>query len=136
MNDKEKKILDSFTKKLVKEQPIERPSSAFLNNVMNAINAIETKESKVWKPLISTKTWLLIVASIIGSMFLLLKTTPIETPKFLSKIDTSKLISTFSIDYSLSFTTSNTVIYGVLFFAIMMTIQIVYLKNYHNKRFS
>jgi len=136
MNDKGRDLLDDFTKKLVKELPSEQPSSAFLNNVMNAVNAIEVKESKVCKPLISMKVWFLIVVSIVVSMFLLLKTEPIKRPEFLPEVDTSKLFSIFSTDYSLTFTTSNTVIYGFLFFAIMMTIQIVYLKNHHNKQFN
>ncbi len=136
MNDKLGNELDDFTKKLVKELPSEQPSSVFLNNVMNAVNDIEVKESKVWKPLISVKVWFLIVVLIIGSMLLLLKTEPIKRPEFLSKIDVSKLFSVFSTDYSFTFITSNTVIYGFLFFAIMMAIQIVYLKNYHNKQFN
>ncbi|MCF6279070.1 MAG: hypothetical protein L3J14_01855 [Flavobacteriaceae bacterium] len=135
MNDKERDLLDDFTNKLVKELPSEQPSSALLNNVMNAVNNIKVKENEVWKPLISTKGWFLIIVSIISSMFMLLKTEPIKSPEFVSKIDASKLSNLFSFDYSLNFTTSNTVIYGFLFFAIMMTIQIVYLKNYHNKQF-
>jgi hypothetical protein len=133
MNDKERDLLDSFTKKMVKDLPIEKPSNSFSKNVMNVINNLEAvKSTNVYEPLISKRTWFLIISSLIVSMVLLLKTTPIKMPNFISKIDTSGISSRFSFDISMSFTTSNVTLYGFFFLAIMAVIQFGYIKNYYS----
>lgn len=133
MNDKERDLLDNFTKKMVKDLPIEKPSNSFSKNVMNVINNLEAvKSTNVYEPLISKRTWFLIISSLIVSMVLLLKTTPIKMPNFISKIDTSGISSPFSFDMSMSFTASNVTLYGFLFLAIMAVIQFGYIKNYYS----
>ena len=92
MNDKDNHLLDSFTKKMVKEAPIEKPSIDFSMNVMDAINAIEIKKStSKFEPLISKKVWLLISAAIIASTLFLFKSGVHLNEGYLSKIDLSKL---------------------------------------------
>ena len=54
---------------------------------------------------------------------------------YLSKIDLSRLTSAISLESSYNFTISNTALYGFIFLAIMIPIQIGYLKNYHNRKF-
>jgi hypothetical protein len=133
MSDKERDLLDSFTKKMVKDLPTEKPSNSFSKNVMNVINNLEVEKStNVYEPLISKRTWFLIISSLIVSMILLLKTTPIKTPNFISKIDTSGISNPFSFDVSMSFTASNVTLYGFLFLAIMAVIQFGYIRNYYN----
>ncbi len=133
MNNKEKELLENFTKKLVKETSLEKPSMSFSKNVMNAINKLETeKEISVYQPLISKKVWLIIIGSLLGSMILLLKTAPIKMPTFLSKIDTSGISNPISFDMSLNFTASNVTVYGFVFLAIMAIVQFGYIRNYYN----
>jgi len=133
MKNKEKDLLDSFTKKMVKDLPIEKPSNIFSKKVMNVISNLETvKSTFVYEPLISKRTWFLIISSLIVSMVLLLKTKPIKMPNFISKIDTSGISIPFSFDVSLSFTASNITLYGFLFLAIMAFIQFNYIRNYNN----
>lgn len=134
MNDKEKELLDDFTKKMVKDLPIEKPSKNFSSNVMDAINNLEVETIKSsYEPLISKRAWFIIIASLIASMILLLKTTPIKTPEFMSKIDLSGIISNpLSFDMSISFSASNVTIYGFVFLAIMAVIQFGFIKNYYN----
>jgi hypothetical protein len=133
MSNKERDLLGDFAKKMVKELPVEKPSISFSNNVMNAINNLEIQKStNVYEPLISKRTWLLIVASLVASMFLLLKTTPIKTPNFLSKINTIGISNPFSFDVSMSFTASNITIYAFVFLAIMAVIQFGYIRNYYS----
>ena len=133
MSNKERDLLDSFTKKMVKDLPIEKPSNSFSKNVMNVISNLEAvKSTYVYEPLISMRTWFLIISSLIVSMVLLLKTKPIKMPNFISEIDTSGISSLFSFDVSLSFTASNITLYGFLFLAIMAFIQFNYIRNYYN----
>ena len=136
MNDKEKNSFDNFIKKMVKETPVEKPSSDFSGNVMDVIRAIEVKnEKKVFEPLISKKVWLLIVSGIIALTAYLLKSGVHLNESYLSKIDLSKVTNAISIESSYSFTISNTALYGFVFLAIMIPIQIGYLKKYHDSKF-
>lgn len=133
MNNKEKELLENFTKKMVKGTSLEKPSKNFSKSVMNAINKLESqKEISAYQPLISKKGWFLIVSSLVASIILLLKTTPIERPEFLSKIDTSAISNALSFDMSFSFTASNVTVYGFVFLAIMAIIQFGYIRNYYN----
>lgn len=133
MNDKESKKLDDFTKKMVKELPVEKPSVNFSKNVMEVINALETKEQKVYEPLISKKGWFMIAASFVGFILLLIKMKPVEMPTFLSSIDTSSISSALSFDYSISFSTSSITMYAFALLAFMVAIQLKYISNYYSK---
>lgn len=137
MNDKDNHLLDSFTKKMVKETPIEKPSVDFSSNVMDAINALEVKKAtSKFEPLISKKVWLLISASIIASTVFLFKSGVHLNEGYLSKIDLSRLTNALSFETSYNLNVSNTALYGFIFLAIMIPIQIGYLKNYHSKKMS
>lgn len=137
MSDKQMDRLDALTSKMVKETPQETPSINFSKNVMDAIYAIETaKELKKIQPLISKKVWLLFVGLIVAATMYLIRNTTFTENSLLSKIDLSKYTNALSFDMSLGFSVSNVTIYGFVFLAIMVTIQIGYIKNYFNSRFN
>lgn len=137
MSDKQMDRLDALTSKMVKETPQETPSINFSKNVMDAIYAIETaKELKKSQPLISKKVWLLFVGLIVAATMYLIRNTTFTENSLLSKIDLSKYTNALSFDMSLGFSVSNVTIYGFVFLAIMVTIQIGYIKNYFNSRFN
>ena len=100
---------------------------------MDAINAMEVEKDKhAFEPLISKKVWLLISAGIIALTVFILKIGVTLNEGYLSKIDLSGFTNAISYD----FTISNAALYGFVFLAIMIPIQIGYLKNYHDKKFS
>ena len=137
MSDKQTDRLDALTSKMVKETSQETPSINFSKNVMDAIYAIETeKELKKNQPLISKKVWALCIGILVAATFYLLKNTEFSNNGVLSKIDLSRFTNTFSIDMNLGFTVSNVTIYGFIFLAIMVSIQIGYIKNYYNSRYN
>lgn len=137
MNDKEKDLLDDFINKMVKETPVEKPSVNFSANVMGAINALEAKKvTTTFEPLISKKIWLLISAGIIASTVFLFNSGVNLNESYLSRIDLSKLTNAISFETSYNFNVSNTALYGFVFLAIMIPIQIGYLKKLHDRKFS
>lgn len=137
MSDKQMDRLDAFTSKMVKETKQETPSVNFSKNVMDAIYALETeKELARNQPLISKKVWLLFVGIIVAATFFLFSNTTMTKNSFLSKIDVSKYSNAISFDMSLGFSVSNITVYSFVFLAIMVTIQIGYIKNYYNSRFN
>ena len=137
MSDKQTDRLDALTSKMVKDTPQETPSINFSKNVMDAIYAIETgKELKKSQPLISKNVWALCIGILVAATFYLLKNTELSDNGLLSKIDLSRFSEAVSIDMNLGFTVSNITIYGFIFLAIMVSIQIGYIKNYYNSRYN
>ncbi|PHR74095.1 MAG: hypothetical protein COA67_01655 [Lutibacter sp.] len=137
MNDKDNHLLDDFINKMIKETPIEKPSADFSGNVMDAINTLELKKAKrAFEPLISKKVWLLISAGIITLTIFLLNTGVNMNEGYLSNIDLSKFTNAISFETSYNLNVSNTAMYGFIFLAIMIPIQIGYLKNRHDRKFN
>ncbi len=137
MSDKQTDRLDALTSKMVKETPQEKPSINFSKNVMDAIYTLEAEsELKKNQPLISKKGWALFIGILVAATFYLLKSTELSNSGVLSKINLSRFTNTFSVDMNLGFTVSNITVYGFIFLAIMVSIQIGYIKNYYNRQYN
>ena len=125
--------LDAFAKKYVKEIPQEKPSIDFTASLMQ--NILAESKSSVFTPkaLISKKGWFLIIGLLLVALFVpfkQMKETSIKVPKldfsFLDKIQIPNLFESFSV--------SDTVLYSVFFFGLMIMVQVVFLKGYFEKR--
>ena len=125
--------LDAFAKKYVKEVPLEKPSIDFTASIMQTI--LKEKTINVYKPkaLITKKGWFLIVSLLLVAIFVpfkQLKQTSIKLPEidfsFMSKIQIPNLFEYLTV--------SNTVLYSVFFFGIMIFAQVVFLKGYFENR--
>lgn len=126
--------LDTFAEKYVKEIKQEQPSFDFTASIMETIAKEST--AKVFKTtaLISKKAWFVISVLLLAAIFIPFKTSNKEflnLPKvnfsFFDKIQIPNLFE--------SFTVSNTVLYSILFFGLMVIAQVVFLKNHFNKRY-
>ncbi|QNM87013.1 hypothetical protein H9W90_07840 [Polaribacter pectinis] len=128
------KELDAFAKKYVKEIKAEKPSIDFTASIMQTI--AEEKTADVFKTtaLISKKVWFLILGLLAAAIFIPFKEskgTSLNMPEihfsFLEKIQISNLFESISV--------SNTVLYSVFFFGLMVIAQVVFLKNHFDKRY-
>ena len=133
MEENKNTQLDAFLKKQIQEIPLETPSQNFTSNIMDVLHD-ETAYSRIqYKPLISKKIWLALVAAIVAVVFIpfqkqeggVLEKVTIDF-SFLDKVSFSGLLDGISI--------STTAFYGLLFFAVMILIQITYLKEYVNRK--
>tara|TARA_B110000503_G_C7109962_1_gene397629 strand:+ start:315 stop:725 length:411 start_codon:yes stop_codon:yes gene_type:complete len=133
-DNRQTEALGAFTKKYVKEIKQEQPSLDFTTSIMQTIAKEST--AKVFKStvLISKKVWFVISVFVLAAVFIPFKTSYkglINLPKvdlsFFDKIQIPNLFESFSV--------SNTVLYSVFFFGLMIMAQVVFLKNYFNKRF-
>ncbi len=137
MEDNREQRLDSFARKQIKELELEKPSKGFSNAVMDAISNLETKSNFAYKPLIPKKVWLIAVAAIVAIIFI-----PFQKQEggLLEKVnvDFSFLdkMSLPSFDLFDSVSVSSTTFYAFLLFAIMISIQVFYIKGYFSKRAS
>ncbi len=131
---KENKLLDAFTKKYFNDINLENTSDDFTKNVLDRI-ALEKMVVKKHKPLISWKIWSVICLVIFGLIIF-----PFQNSE-------GSILSKVSFDFSLSewfskvftvfdFSVSSITFYGILFFGIMISFQVFYLKGYFNRKIS
>ena len=136
MKEETNKHLDYLTKKLITKGGVESPSFNFTDAVMSIVENLSKNEITVYKSLISKRTWILILigfsAIILYTLFFGSQT---ESTGWMSKIDMS-VLSNNSISNTLSsLRIPKTFMYAMVFFGLMIFIQIPLLKNYLNKRF-
>ncbi|MDT7832873.1 hypothetical protein RQM59_10815 [Flavobacteriaceae bacterium S356] len=137
MEDNTDKKLDRFAKKQIKNLELETPSKGFTKSIMDSISALETKNTFVYKPLIPKKVWILSVAAILAIVLI-----PFQKQEggLLEKVslDFSFLdkVSLPSLNLFEGMNVSSTTFYGFLLFAVMISIQVFYIKGYFSKRAS
>jgi hypothetical protein len=133
MEENKQKHIDAFLQKQIQDLPLESPSKDFTSNIMHTIQQEESSVVLTYKPLISKKVWFLVAAAIAAIFFI-----PFQKKEggwlekvsfdfsFIEEINLSEWLSGLSV--------STTVFYGLLFFAIMILVQVIYLKGYFDKR--
>lgn len=130
MKEKADKYLDDLTKKVIKESAIESPSFNFTNAVMSQIEVLSKKQEIVYKPLISKTTWGLILVSFLAIIiYVLFSGNEPESTNWLGNINFNVITNAL-----LSYKLSKTFTYAIVFFGLMICIQIPFLKNYFDKR--
>lgn len=129
MNNYDKNI-ENFTHKLIKEAGLDSPSPLLLDNVMNNI-ALNRSTVNIYKPLISLKTWYLILALILFSTTIVL-TLPIKSTSYLSNWNFNINFSVTDFIPSISLSTS--IIY-VVGFIILFLIQTFHLRKFINRNY-
>lgn len=135
MEENKKNIeLDTFAKKYIQEIKEESPSKDFTTSLMSAIVLENSKSVTVSKALISKKAWFVILSIVLAVVLIPFKsqekslfTMPELDFSFFNKIQIPNVLESFSI--------SNTVLYAIFLFGLMLIAQVLFLKNHLNKRF-
>jgi hypothetical protein len=130
---KTNKNIEDFTKYVIKESSIEKPSVDFVGKVMNRIDLerIPIYENK-YKPLISKLGWIII------SIVLILSSIYFWSKKFSSSNYLSELNLSFSTNLSLTkifneINIPSTFTFVFVFFTILVVIQLLIIKKYFDK---
>ena len=126
--------INAFVKKYVSELKLESPSADFTSTIMDVVSDIDLAKSTVkYKPLISKKGWFLVISVLAAILIVPLRgveskwiTFPEMNFSFLEKISFTGLLDGFAI--------SNTIVYSACLFAILISVQIFYLKGYFEKQ--
>ena len=135
MEDKETKYLDDLSRKVITKTTIESPSFNFTDSVMSRVNALQESKATVYKPLISKTSWILIGFGVLSLVFyILFFGTKTETSNWIQSMD-FRMLSNINLDILPSLTLSKSFTYAVLFFGLMICIQIPLLKKHFDKRF-
>ncbi len=125
--------LDFFAKKYINDIESEIPSMDFTKNIMATIEATET--SKVFKtePLISKKVWLLLLVTLIASIFYVYKKSTTQLMN-LPKVEWDIFSKIKIFDAFKNIEVSNVTLYACFFFTLLIFVQISFLKNRFEKR--
>ncbi|NAS29805.1 hypothetical protein GTQ40_02370 [Flavobacteriaceae bacterium R38] len=127
--ERENKELDKTLRETFKEIGVEKPTSLFLDNVMSKIEEIKTE--KVYQPLISSKLWWVIAATITALVVMSFYTTSSIQFNELISFDKLKLsdIEIPSFDLFSSLAIPKSVSYGIIMASFLILTQIYFLKN-------
>lgn len=135
MNDKGDKKLEHLVDKMMKETSLETPSVDFTSNVMSQVEVMANSNVTTYKPLISKPVWFGLLALLIGALVYSFFNSTTES-SWLSDIDFG-ILADNEIGYNLpSLMFSETMLYSVLLFGLMFTVQIPLLRGYFNRRLS
>ena len=128
------KQLENIAHKMVKEMSLESPSSNFTAHVMKQIDLLSSKKAIVYKPLISKPVWIFIVLGFIVTIGYLIFGTSLQESDPLFTINFEAVFNNRFTEALSAIKFSNTLTYAIVFFAMMVFIQIPLLKNYFEKR--
>ncbi|REE24343.1 hypothetical protein [Winogradskyella pacifica] len=130
--EKGNKELEAFIEKIMSTESLEQPSVEFTDNIMSKVKAISNSKTIVYKPLIPTYIWIVIIGSflwLVGCIYLNESVTSVSWLERFTSI--KKVIDPLA---TLTFGASKILIYTVVLFTVMLSIQIPLLKQYFNKR--
>ncbi|PHR15059.1 MAG: hypothetical protein COA40_02650 [Aequorivita sp.] len=133
MKEQQSKELDQLIAKVMQKSTLETPSFQFTDKVLTAINAEQKSVNIPYRPLIPKYIWAAIVVGIIGItgyLWFMIKPAPLNL-----SIPSFNFMDSFSLSNNIpAFTPSKITAYAILFFALMLCIQIPMLKQYFNNR--
>ncbi len=134
MEENVDKHVEKLTKKVMSTSVIESPSFDFKSNVMAEIKSAHLSNATKYTPLISSRVWVLIGIALVSLLLFILFGDVTVTAGWLSQIGIERFYN-YEIANPLSdLNVPTTLLYAVIFFGIMLTIQIPLLKRYFNQR--
>lgn len=127
--------LDKLAEKILKEASVENPSFNFTDVVMSKVEAIESKNPiYIYEPLISKKSWAIIVIMFLLVWFFAFFEVDGNSVKWFNRFDFSVIFENQITEFLSGIEISKYTSYSILFFGLMICIQIPFLKDYFDKR--
>ncbi|MEY8868247.1 hypothetical protein AB9K24_01975 [Meridianimaribacter flavus] len=137
MKENENKYVEAFTDKVLKDTKLESPSFDFTDAVMSQVEAIQYSKATRYKPLISKPVWAVIAIGFLSFVaYLLFQKNTTSSSEWFTNIDFSLVFDNALTKLFSNLQFSNIFVYAMLLFAIMLCVQISWLKNYFDKRLS
>ena len=128
------KNIEDFTKYIMNEVDVEKPSIDFLRNVMDAVKSEnKTSLSIIYKPLIPKSVWVLIVILFAAlSVFVLTGST--VNHYLLSQIDVPIVDKVLALDLFKNIHFSKIFTLSFILFSAFVIVQLFFIKNYFNNQ--
>lgn len=129
--ERDEKKIEELIGKLMSADTLEKPSIDFTDKVMSKVEAVSNSTITKYKPLISKPIWFIIAGGFIALVAYIYLKEPATNSSWLDRIDLSNVSNPLE---QISFNFSTSLMYAVVFLAIMFSIQVPLLKHYFNKR--
>jgi len=126
--------IEHMVDKMMKEISLDTPSSNFTTNVMTQVETIVNQSTIKYQPLISKRSWVLILISVFTLIIYFVFDASLESSGWFSGIDFSLVSSNKLTNTMSSLKLSKTTFYAVIILSVMLFVQIPVLKYYFNKR--
>ncbi|MEO1033219.1 MAG: hypothetical protein AAFX55_17575 [Bacteroidota bacterium] len=132
--EKDDKRMEDLVNKLMRADRLEKAPFDFTDKVMAKVEALSNSKMTVYKPLIPKYIWWLIAIGLATLVGYMLFKEPANGQSLSERYNLPEL--SFNMFENISLDFSNTLIYAVVLFAVMVSIQIPLLKQYFNNRLS
>ncbi|RSK39230.1 hypothetical protein [Mangrovimonas spongiae] len=126
------KQLEEFIDNVFENSNLESPSVDFSIQVMSKIQAINSTNTTTYKPLISRPVWIALGVIFVTFLSVVFGNATFTQSSWLTFLDFSIVSRLGNIFPSNQLPSS--LVYAILFFGIMLLVQLTWLKNYFNKR--
>ncbi|KQB38747.1 hypothetical protein [Flavobacterium aquidurense] len=126
-NDKE---IENLIEKMMRQNTLESPSIDFTSKIMSQVLVAEKSKIKVYKPLISTATWIFIAMVLIA-----LTAYAVYSNNDASNFEIAKTYSDKASELFSGIHFSKSILYSLLIVPFMILVQIGVLKNYFDKKY-
>jgi hypothetical protein len=135
MEDHTEQHLDKLAKKVMRSSLLESPSMEFTSNVMTKVKAAAASDITAYKPLISRRTWIILLVLFVGCVIYSFLETDLQSLGWMDQLDFS-IISKNKVTEALSgIAFSKTLAYAIGFFGLLFFVQIPIMKHYYNRQF-
>ena len=134
MKESADKHLDDLSRKVMGKSTIERTSFDFTQTVMSEIEALSRSRVTTYVPLISKRVWSIILIGFIAIFGFSFFESPSGNVSWLNGLNLDRFSGFELSSLTPHINASQTVIYAVLLFGVMLCIQIPILKRYFDKR--
>jgi ribosome-binding factor A len=130
---KTEKNIEEFTKYIMKEANVEKPSADFVNKVMNSVKMeSDLSVSKVYQPLISKSAWAAITVAFVA-LYIFILTGTSQDSLLIPNIHFTLLDKISSINLFERIHLSETFTFSFVLFSILVILQLIVIKNYRGQ---
>ena len=128
------KHIEKLIDKTMKHSELESPSTNFTNAVMDRVNALEKISVTTYRPLFSKPMWIALFAIAVVIVSYIVFGAGVSESSWFDTIDLSVITETKLSNALSGFEVSKTVVYAIVFFGLMLFIQVPILKKYFDNR--
>jgi len=135
MKENVDKHIEQLVGKVMKKSTLESPSQDFTANVMSQLEPSKQSITTIYKPLITKRVWALISVVFISFLVYTVFVNKPETSDWFNRINFNEMnFDKISNAFS-QIKAPKTAAYIIGVFAMMLLVQLTFLKNYFDKRF-
>lgn len=135
MEDNKNKELEFLIDSIMKSDSLQSPSKDFTSKVMQHIDVLENKKVLAYKPLISKQVWVIISVFILAIIGYSLFGSESTNEGWFNTVNWNVLYDNNLFSQLGKINFSSTLTYALVFFGLMIGIQVSLFRKYFNQQF-